>query len=93
MGWLLREAWTTVHSSRAMNSKKEIIKQDQRSNWLHQGKSRDNFSEEGLTDEHIVVKVDWEWIVNRVIIAAIIIATGLWALWRTHRLKNTFAAT
>ena len=79
MEWLLREVWTTVRSSTAM-SKKEIIKKIREVTGCTEEKAETIF-QKGIEDEHIVVKVDWEWIINRVIIAAII-ATGLWALWR-----------
>ena len=61
-------------------SKKEIIKKIREVTGCTEEKAEVIF-QRGIDDEHIVVKVDWEWIMNRVIIAAIII-TGLWALWR-----------
>jgi hypothetical protein len=77
--WLLREVWTTVRSSIAM-SKKEIIKKIREITGCTEEKAEIIFKK-GIEDENIIVRVDWEWIMNRVIIAAIIV-TGLWALWR-----------
>jgi hypothetical protein len=61
-------------------NKKEIIEKIREVTGCTEEKAEVIF-QKGIDDEHIVVKVDWEWIVNRVIIAAIIV-TGLWALWR-----------
>ena len=61
-------------------SKKEIIKKIREVTGCTEEKAEIIF-QRGIDDEHIVVKVDWEWIMNRVIIAAITL-TGLWALWR-----------
>tara|TARA_Y100000310_G_scaffold311340_1_gene357525 strand:+ start:516 stop:713 length:198 start_codon:yes stop_codon:yes gene_type:complete len=61
-------------------SKREIIKKIRELTGCTEEKAEIIFKE-GLENEHIIVRVNWEWIINRVIIAAIII-TGLWALWR-----------
>ena len=79
MEWLLREAWTTVHSSRAM-SKKEIIKQIIEVTGCTKEKAEVIFKR-GIESKDILVKIDWEWVMNRVVIGAIT-ATALWALWK-----------
>ena len=61
-------------------SKEEIIKRIIKETGCTEEKAEIIFKE-GLENEHITVRVNWEWIINRVIIAAII-ATGLWALCR-----------
>ena len=77
MEWLLREAWTTVHSSRAM-SKKEIIKQIIEVTGCTKEKAEVIFKR-GIESKDILVKIDWEYVINRVIIGAIIF-TAIWAL-------------
>ena len=61
-------------------SKKEIIKKIRRLTGCSEEKAEIIFRK-GIEGKHIVVKVDWEWIINRVIIGAIIVS-GLWALWQ-----------
>ena len=61
-------------------SKKQIIEKIRKLTGCTEEKAEIIFRQ-GIEDKHIVVKVDWEWIMNRVIIGAIIL-TGLWALWR-----------
>ena len=77
MEWLLREAWTTVHSSRVM-SKKEIIKQIIEVTGCTKEKAEVIFKR-GIESKDILVKIDWEYVINRVIIGAIIF-TAIWAL-------------
>ena len=61
-------------------SKKQIIEKIREVTGCTEEKAEIIFRQ-GIEDKHILVKVDWEWIINRVIIAAIIL-TGLWALWQ-----------
>ena len=61
-------------------SKKEIIKKIREITGCSEEKAEIIFKK-GIEDENIIVRVDWEWVMNRVIIVAIIV-TGLWALWR-----------
>ena len=77
MGWLLREAWTTVRSSRVM-SKKEIIKKIRSTTGCSEEKAKMIF-ENAIKNKDIIVMLDWEYIINRVIIFAIIVA-AIWAL-------------
>ena len=77
MEWLLGEAWTTVHSSIAM-SKKEIIKQIIEVTGCTEEKAEVIFKR-GIESKDILVKIDWEYVINRVIIGAIIF-TAIWAL-------------
>ena len=77
MEWLLREAWTTVHSSIAM-SKKEIIKKIRSTTGCSEEKAKMIF-EKAIENKDIIVMLDWEYIINRVIIFAIIVA-AIWAL-------------
>ena len=77
MEWLLREAWTTVHSSIAM-SKKEILKKIRSTTGCSEEKAKMIF-ENAIKNKDIIVMLDWEYIINRVIIFAIIVA-AIWAL-------------
>ena len=77
MEWLLREAWTTVRSSRVM-SKKEIIKKIRSTTGCSEEKAKMIF-ENAIKNKDIIVMLDWEYIINRVIIFAIIVA-AIWAL-------------
>ena len=77
MEWLLREAWTTVRSSRVM-SKKEIIKKIRSTTGCSEEKAKMIF-EKAVENKDIIVMLDWEYIINRVIIFAIIVA-AIWAL-------------
>ena len=66
-----------VHSSRAM-SKKEIIKKIRSTTGCTEEKAKMIF-ENAIKNKDILVKIDWEWVMNRVIIFAIIVA-AIWAL-------------
>ena len=61
-------------------SKKEIIKQIRDVTGCTEEKAEVIFSK-GVDNGNIILRVDWEYIINRLIIAAIIVV-GLWALWR-----------
>ena len=79
MEWLLREAWTTVHSSRVM-SKKEIIEKIIATTGCSEEKAETIFKR-AIENKDILVKVDWEWVMNRLVIGAVILM-ALWALWK-----------
>ena len=79
MEWLLGEVWTTVHSSRVM-SKKEIIEKIIATTGCSEEKAETIFKR-AIENKDILVKIDWEWVMNRVVIGAIT-ATALWALWK-----------
>lgn len=79
MEWLLREAWTMVHSSRVM-SKKEIIEKIIATTGCSEEKAEMIFKR-AIENKDILVKVDWEWVMNRLVIGAVILM-ALWALWR-----------
>jgi len=66
-----------VHSSRAM-SKKEIIKKIRSTTGCTEEKAKMIF-EKAVENKDIIVMLDWEYIINRVIIFAIIV-TAIWAL-------------
>ena len=61
-----------------MNSKKEIIKEIREVTGCTEEKAEIIFRK-GIENRDIIVKLDWEYIINRVIIFTII-ATGFWAL-------------
>ena len=67
MGWLLREM-----------SKKEIIKKIRSTTGCSEEKAKMIF-ENAIKNKDIIVMLDWEYIINRVIIFAIIVA-AIWAL-------------
>jgi len=37
--------------------------------------------DKAIENKDILVKVDWEWVMNRVVIGAVIVA-AFWALWK-----------
>ena len=59
-------------------SKKEIIKKIRSATGCTEDKARMIF-EKAVENKDILVKIDWEWVMNRVIIFAIIVA-AIWAL-------------
>ena len=61
-------------------SKKEIIKEIRNVTGCSQEKAEVIFAK-GVANGNIILRVDWEYIINRLIIAAIVVV-GLWALWR-----------
>jgi len=61
-------------------SKEEIIKRIIKETGCTEEKA-ENIFQEAIDNDDIIVTPDWEYIINRVIIFAII-ATGLWALWQ-----------
>ena len=73
------EAWTTVHSSIAM-TKKEIIKAIKKEIGSEcDDKMAEFIFKKSIENEDIIVKLDWVYIINRVIIVAVIVA-AIWAL-------------
>ena len=61
-------------------SKKEIIEKIMATTGCSEEKAQMIF-DKAIENKDILVKVDWEWVMNRLVIGAIIV-TGLWALWR-----------
>ena len=59
-------------------SKKEIIKKIRSTTGCTEDKARMIF-EKAVENKDILVKIDWEWVMNRVIIFAIVVA-AIWAL-------------
>ena len=59
-------------------SKKEIIKKIRSATGCTEDKARMIF-EKAIENKDIIVMLDWVWIINRVIIFAIIVA-AIWAL-------------
>ena len=68
-----------VHSSRVM-SKKEIIEKIMATTGCSEEKAQMIF-DKAIENKDILVKVDWEWVMNRLVIGAVIVA-ALWALWK-----------
>jgi len=61
-------------------SKKDIIEKIREVTGCSEEKAEVIFAK-GVANGHLIQKVNWEYIINRLIIAAIIVV-GLWALWR-----------
>ena len=59
-------------------SKKEIIKKIRSATGCTEDKARMIF-EKAIENKDIIVMLDWVWIINRVIIFAIVV-TAIWAL-------------
>ena len=68
-----------VHSSRVM-SKKEIIEKIIATTGCSEEKAETIFKR-AIENKDILVKVDWEWVMNRLVIGAVILM-ALWALWK-----------
>ena len=68
-----------VHSSRVM-SKKEIIEKIMATTGCSEEKAQMIF-DKAIENKDILVKVDWEWVMNRLVIGAVILM-ALWALWK-----------
>ena len=68
-----------VHSSRVM-SKKEIIEKIIATTGCSEEKAEMIFKR-AIENKDILVKIDWEWVMNRLVIGAVILM-ALWALWR-----------
>ena len=61
-------------------SKEEIIKRIIKETSCSEEKAKIIF-DKAIENKDIIVKLDWEYVINRAIIVAVI-ATGLWALWQ-----------
>ena len=61
-------------------SKKEIIKKIIATTGCSEKKAEMIF-DKAIENKDIVVKLDWEWVMNRLVIGAVILM-GLWALWK-----------
>ena len=60
--------------------KKEIIEKIMATTGCSEEKAQMIF-DKAIENKDILVKVDWEWVMNRVVIGAVIVAV-LWALWK-----------
>lgn len=61
-------------------SKKEIIKEIRELTGCSEEKAEDIFKK-GVESEDIKLSLDWEWLINRAVIGAVVL-TGIWALWK-----------
>ena len=61
-------------------SKKEIIEKIITTTGCSEEKAEMIFKR-AIENKDILVKVDWEWVMNRLIIGAVIVA-AIWALWK-----------
>mgnify|MGYP001603587869 CR=1 FL=1 len=61
-------------------SKKEIIEKIIATTGCSEEKAEMIF-DEAIENEDIVARLDWEWVVNRLVIGAVVLM-GLWALWK-----------
>tara|TARA_R110000824_G_scaffold185843_2_gene366899 strand:+ start:1723 stop:1920 length:198 start_codon:yes stop_codon:yes gene_type:complete len=60
--------------------KKEIIEKIRATTGCSEEKAQMIF-DKAIENKDILVKLNWEWVMNRLIIGAIILM-GLWALWK-----------
>ena len=61
-------------------SKKEIIEKIIATTGCSEEKAEMIF-DKAIENKDIVAKLDWEWVMNRLVIGAVIVA-ALWALWK-----------
>tara|TARA_R110002020_G_scaffold431762_1_gene641798 strand:+ start:126 stop:323 length:198 start_codon:yes stop_codon:yes gene_type:complete len=61
-------------------SKKEIIEKIIATTGCSEEKAEMIF-DKAIENKDIVARLDWEWVMNRLVIGAIILV-GLWALWK-----------
>ena len=61
-------------------SKKEIIEKIIATTGCSEEKAEMIF-DKAIKNKDIVARLDWEWVINRLVIGAVILV-GLWALWR-----------
>jgi hypothetical protein len=61
-------------------SKKEIIEKIRETTGCSDEKAQMIF-DKAIENKDILVKVDWEWVMNRVVMGAVIVS-ALWALWK-----------
>ncbi len=79
MEWLLGEGWTTVHFLTAMTRKEVIEAIKKEVGPQCDDKMAEFIFRKSIENEDIIVKLDWVYIINRVIIVAVIVA-AIWAL-------------
>ena len=60
--------------------KKEIIEKIMATTGCSEEKAQMIF-DKAIENKDILVKVDWVWVMNRLVIGAVIVA-ALWALWK-----------
>jgi hypothetical protein len=60
--------------------KKEIIEKIMATTGCSEKKAEMIFNK-AIENKDILVKIDWEWAMNRLVIGAVIVA-ALWALWK-----------
>ena len=61
-------------------SKKEIIEKIIATTGCSEEKAKMIF-DKAIENKDIVARLDWEWVMNRLVIGAVIFV-GLWALWK-----------
>jgi hypothetical protein len=61
-------------------SKKEIIEKIIATTGCSEEKAEMIFKK-AIDNKDILVSLDWEWVMNRLVISAVILV-GLWALWK-----------
>lgn len=61
-------------------SKKEIIEKIIATTGCSEEKAEMIF-DKAIKNKDIVARLDWEWVMNRLVIGAVILV-GLWALWK-----------
>ena len=61
-------------------SKKEIIEKIVATTGCSEEKAKMIF-EKAIQNKDIVATLDWEWVMNRLVMSAVILV-GLWALWK-----------
>ena len=68
------------HGGKEVMSKKEIIEKIVATTGCSKEKAKKIF-EKAIENKDIVATLDWEWVINRLVIGAVILV-GLWALWK-----------
>ena len=68
------------HGGKEVMSKKEIIEKIVATTGCSEEKAKMIF-EKAIQNKDIVATLDWEWVMNRLVISAVILV-GLWALWK-----------
>jgi hypothetical protein len=68
------------HGGKEVMSKKEIIEKIVATTGCSEEKAKMIF-EKAIQNKDIVATLDWEWVINRLVIGAVILM-ALWALWK-----------
>ena len=68
------------HGGKEVMNKKEIIEKIVATTGCSEEKAKMIF-EKAIQNKDIVATLDWEWVMNRLVISAVILV-GLWALWK-----------